>query len=73
MKVADFGCARLVKGLGVEQKVKGKRYLSTSIEMATEPLLQADSYLSGNVGTLLWRVPEIFAGETYGTAVDIYR
>lgn len=73
VKVADFGCARLVKGQGVTQRVKRRRYPSTSIAMASVPLLEADSYLSDNVGTLLWRAPETFAGETYSTAVDIYR
>lgn len=73
VKVADFGCARLVKGRSVLQKVKRKKYLSTSMEISEEPLLQANNDLSDNVGTLFWRAPEVFAGETYGTAVDIYR
>lgn len=37
------------------------------------PLLQADRELSGNVGAVLWRAPEIFSGEPYGTSADVYR
>ena len=74
VKIADFGCARLVKGLGVTQSVSKRKVKSCDrLESATEPLLRAESAMSDSVGSALWRAPEIFSGEAYGTSVDVYR
>lgn len=76
VKVADFGCARLVKGEGLEQRVAEREIrtpFSSSFSDAHTPLLQAERDLSSNVGAVLWRAPEIFLGESYGTKVDVYR
>lgn len=69
IKVADFGSARLVKDEGVEQAAfKGSSRLTLSI-----PLLQPQYALSTCVGTALWTAPELLRGDSYGTAVDVYR
>jgi hypothetical protein len=69
VKVADFGSARLVKDEGIEQDVvRGCGRLSLDA-----PLLQPHSALSTCVGTALWMAPELLQGESYGTAVDVYR
>ena len=74
VKVADFGCARLVKRQGESQSVaKRCNTRNASLNNAREPLLMADRDLSDNVGAALWRAPEIFACKPYGTAVDVYR
>jgi hypothetical protein len=70
VKVADFGCARLVKRQGETQSVAKRRY--APLNNAREPLLMADRDLSENVGAALWRAPEIFACEPYGTPADVY-
>lgn len=76
LKVADFGSARLVKSRGFSQQIS-KRRRSTPFEVfgseARKPLLKADEDMSGNVGAVLWRAPEILSGEPYGTPVDVYR
>ena len=73
VKVADFGSARLVKSQGTRQAVARRRDGPFQEEDATTPLLQAHSDLSRNTGAVLWRAPEIFLGEAYGTSADVYR
>lgn len=67
VKVSDFGSARLVKREGECQP--------TSVALTNEnrPLLSADHLMTRDMGTLLWRAPEIFALKRYGTSVDVYR
>jgi hypothetical protein len=73
VKVADFGCARLVKRQGARQSVAKRRNITSApLNNTREPLLQADRDLSEDVGAALWRAPEVFAGEPYGTPVDVY-
>jgi hypothetical protein len=72
VKVADFGSARLVKSQGTRQVMAQRRQASIHEEDASTPLLWAHSDLSRNVGAVLWRAPEIFLGESYGTSADLY-
>jgi hypothetical protein len=73
VKIADFGCARLVKSLGATQSVNKRKFKSSDFpQSATEPLLRAENALSDSVGSALWRAPEIFSGKAYGTLVDVY-
>ncbi|XP_062516758.1 uncharacterized protein LOC134192087 [Corticium candelabrum] len=73
VKVADFGCARLVKVEGNRQPVVKRRNATEySKDNISVPLLSAGGDMSDNVGAALWRAPEIFACKPYGTAVDVY-
>ena len=73
VKVADFGSARLIKkGRIRESKSKRQNVFLTEYDVS-RPLLQADRELSRNAGAVLWRAPEIFSGEPYGTSADVYR
>ena len=74
VKVADFGCARLVKKAGARFPVANRRPSpSSSLDEVMEPLLTTEGDLSDEVGAALWRAPEIFASEAYGTSADVYR
>lgn len=73
VKVSDFGSARLVKSQGERFPVVRRRTSpSNSLDEAGEPLLAAETHLSDGVGAALWRAPEIFACEPYGTSADVY-
>jgi hypothetical protein len=69
VKVSDFGSARVVREEGERQPTNRQRYLA---ENATTPLLQSDLLLTRDTGSLLWRAPEIFAMQNYGTSADVY-
>ena len=73
VKVADFGAARLVKAQRARQTVARRRANAFEAEDLTTPLLQPHSDLSRNAGAVLWRAPEIFLEEAYGTSADVYR
>ena len=74
VKVSDFGSARLVKSQGERFPVVRRRTSpNNSLDEAVEPLLTAETHLSDGVGAALWRAPEIFACEPYGTSADVYR
>ena len=74
VKVSDFGSARLVKARESMQRVQRSHGTPfQAAEDATTPLLNANSDLSRNVGAVLWRAPDVFLGESYGTAIDVYR
>ena len=73
VKVADFGAARLVKAQRARQTVARRRANAFEAEDLTTPLLQPHSDLSRSVGAVLWRAPEIFLEEAYGTSADVYR
>ena len=69
VKVSDFGSARLVRREGKRQQT-ARFALSPNEE---RPLLSADLLMTRDTGTLLWRAPEIFGLEHYGTSADVYR
>ena len=74
VKVSDFGSARLVKRRESIQRVQRSRGTPfRSAEDVTTPLLNPNSDLSRNVGAVLWRAPEVFLRQSYGTAIDVYR
>ena len=83
VKVADFGQARLVKeekqiqvavlGRRRSQKRKRNRHGKTESEETAPLLLNPDRELTVNIGTLLWRSPELFQERAYGTSTDVYR
>ena len=73
VKVADFGAARLVKAQRARQTVARRRANAFEAEDLMTPLLQPHSDLSRNAGAVLWRAPEIFLEEAYGTSADVYR
>ena len=72
VKVADFGAARLVRQEG-ERQPTGPSEPQNEGDEFEMPLLRADSLLTRNMGTVLWRAPEIFGLDDYGTSADVYR
>ena len=72
VKVSDFGSARLVKSQGMMQNVIQKPTKAMATDNST-PLLSPNVDLSRSVGAVLWRAPEVFRGEAYGTPIDVYR
>ena len=76
IKVSDFGSARVVKREGVRQPTNVNRAQDEEEEEeenAPTPLLATDLLMTRDTGTVLWRPPEIFAFENYGTSADVYR
>ena len=71
VKVADFGCARLVREEMICQNVT--QATTGTANSLTTPLLCSQSDLSTDVGTLLWNAPELLTRQSYGTPVDVYR
>jgi hypothetical protein len=70
VKVSDFGSARLVRREGTRQPTSVARQREEASDGT--PLLQSDLMLTRGMGSLLWRAPEIFATENYGTSADVY-
>ena len=73
VKVADFGSARLIKKGRIKQSKSKRQNVFLAEDDVSKPLLQADREMSRNTGAVLWRAPEIFSGEPYGTSADVYR
>ena len=72
VKVSDFGSARLVKTEGERQQT-GVAISPRDTDHDETPVLRADFLMTRDTGTVLWRAPEIFALERYGTSADVYR
>ena len=72
VKVSDFGSARVVRREGERQPINISRSHYEE-ESADSPLLVAELHMTRNTGTILWRPPEIFALQNYGTSADVYR
>ena len=72
VKVSDFGSARVVRREGERQptNISGS---DSDEENDHTPLLAADLLMTRDTGTILWRAPEIFALQRYGTSADVYR
>ena len=73
VKVSDFGSARVVRREGERQPTNVSRSHYEEKENVNIPLLAADLHMTRNMGTILWRAPEIFALENYGTSAHVYR
>ena len=72
VKVSDFGSARVVQREGERQQTNESRVQNQPADDET-PVLNAGFLMTRDTGTLLWRAPEIFALESYGTSADVYR
>lgn len=70
VKVSDFGSARMVKREGERQATVSRTH-TVGMNKRT-PLLSVDKLMTNDTGTVLWRPPEIFALENYGTSADVY-
>ena len=71
VKVSDFGSARVVKREGKRQPAISRTHYE-GVNSRT-PLMAEDMLMTSDTGTILWRSPEIFALENYGTSADVYR
>eukprot|EP00117_Sycon_ciliatum_P044732 scpid13983/ scgid1304/ Probable serine/threonine-protein kinase drkB; Receptor-like kinase 2; Receptor-like kinase B; Vesicle-associated receptor tyrosine kinase-like protein 2 len=83
VKVADFGTARLMSHLNQHDIAdSGGHTLACSTDAVNEgsPLLQqhnqrqqyGDGEVTSMVGTYVYRSPEIWSCQTYGTSADVY-
>ena len=71
VKVADFGCSKVLKEEGrAMQPKKGKR---NPIESEKDSLLAEDRVTVWHIGTLYWSAPEVLLRRAYGTPADVYR
>ena len=68
--MSDFGSARVVRSEG--QQTNESRIQNQPADDDI-PVLNAEFLMTRDTGTLLWRPPEIFALESYGTSADVYR
>ena len=78
VKIADFGCAKLLIQEGEPLSPKKRRSARSSISGSSGNLLE-DDLLPENcmtvwhIGTLYWCAPEILLKQAYGTPADVYR
>jgi serine/threonine protein kinase len=75
VKVADFGCARLVPQIGradTANKSSPKRDIRVQGEESEELLNERGRLTSRFIGTARWRSPELWLKKPYGTATDVY-
>ena len=78
VKVADFGCAKLLIQEGEPLRPKKRRSASNSENGSSGKLLEEDLLPENcmtvwHIGTLYWCAPEILLKQAYGTPADVYR
>eukprot|EP00118_Oscarella_pearsei_P023533 m.282772 g.282772 ORF g.282772 m.282772 type:complete len:1253 (+) comp40662_c0_seq2:239-3997(+) len=69
VKVADFGCSKILKKEGKPVRPKKRR---TSICTDEDDLLPEDSVTVWHIGTLYWSAPEVLLRLAYGTPADVF-
>ena len=75
VKVADFGCARLMQIGRTSTTVSPKPKDNPDVqrEESQELLNESLRLTSRFIGTARWRSPEVWQRKPYGTATDVYR
>ena len=75
VKVADFGCARLIPQIDRESTTNKPNPKNSSVqsEESQELLDESVRLTSRFIGTARWRSPELWQRKPYGTATDVYR
>ena len=78
VKIADFGCAKLLFNEGEPLRPKKRRSARNSVNgsssnLLEEGLLPEKSMTVWHIGTLYWCAPEILLQQAYGTPADVYR
>ncbi|XP_065842904.1 probable serine/threonine-protein kinase DDB_G0278509 [Oscarella lobularis] len=77
VKIADFGCAKLLIHEGEPLRPKKRRSASSSVSESSSNLLEEDLLPENcmtvwHIGTLYWCAPEILLKQAYGTPADVY-
>ena len=73
VKVADFGQARLVSTEKIAQESRTPDECAETNDETVPLLMKPNRSMTTNLGTLLWRSPELFERRPYGTPTDVYR
>jgi hypothetical protein len=74
VKVADFGCARLIPQMGNLRSRENTNRNTGIPGEESDTLLDESLHLTTRfIGTARWRSPELWQRKSYGMATDVYR